>query len=104
MKTVHYINMSRIPNDLKVVAYDPLLSIASIRLCFILRYHFSWLSLTDNRFVLAVRNASEWYLGPFRGLIVVGSVDLSVLLAMIIYEGITGLLIGIPLSRKKKLR
>ncbi|HNZ50812.1 MAG TPA: YggT family protein [Bacilli bacterium] len=57
---------------------------------------FSWLSLTDNRFVLAVRNASEWYLGPFRGLIVVGSVDLSVLLAMIIYEGITGLLIGIP--------
>ncbi|MGD9605362.1 MAG: YggT family protein [Bacilli bacterium] len=57
---------------------------------------FSWFSITDNRFVLGVRRASDWYLGPFRGLIVVGPFDFSVIVAMIIYEGITGLLIGIP--------
>ena len=56
----------------------------------------SWFSISDNGFANAIRKAGNWYLGSFRGRLVVGPLDLSTIVALIIYEGITGLLIGIP--------
>ncbi|MDD3107238.1 MAG: YggT family protein [Bacilli bacterium] len=56
----------------------------------------SWFGSESNRFIRLIRRAGDWYLGLFRGFIVIGPLDLSTILGFIVYQGITNLLIGIP--------
>ncbi len=56
---------------------------------------FSWLGSFDNRLVRAVRKIASWYLGTFEGMIVIGRLDLSPMIALGVYEFILSLLMRV---------
>lgn len=54
----------------------------------------SWIpGLMRFSFCRALRKASDWYLGAFRGHLVIGIFDISSLLGILLYEGILNLFI-----------
>jgi uncharacterized protein YggT (Ycf19 family) len=55
----------------------------------------SWVGVVDNRFVSFIRTAADWYLGAFRGFIVIGPLDLSPIIAIMMFQGVASLMITI---------
>ncbi len=55
----------------------------------------SWFGSFDNRLVRIIRKISSWYLGAFEGMIVIGRLDLSPMIALGAYEFILGLLMRV---------
>ena len=80
-----------------------ILSKILIGLYYLLRIYFgimfvgiilSWIPGSMNySFFRAIRKITDWYLGAFRGHLVVGIFDFSSLLGILLYEGILNLFI-----------
>ena len=55
----------------------------------------SWLpGLQQYKIPRWIRKATNWYLWPFRGFLVIGILDFTPAIGLILYEKIVGLLIG----------
>ncbi len=55
----------------------------------------SWLpGLQQYKIPRWIRKATNWYLWPFRGFLVIGILDFTPAIGLILYETIVGLLIG----------
>ena len=80
---------------LKYMIYTLYYLLAGYGFIMMLGVILSWLpGLQQYKIPRLIRKATNWYLWPFRGLLVIGMVDFTPAIGLILYQTIVGLLTG----------